>query len=162
MKSQTFCFHYRNMSTFLKSIAISRLPRSLTACGGALEPGSWSVPWAMAACTCLRMSSDRGTTKTCTIRLCHMSSQEARKPGAHKSPFSCGKTICYKISSSIPSQKKTFSLFFMLRQESDTAVFSCPESIFSDRVKEKQLQLYVTGPQSQDYMQKFLLPLAKR
>lgn len=50
----------------------------------------------------------------------------------------------------------------MLRQEIDTAVFSCPESIFSDRIKEKQIQIYVTGSQSQDYMQKFLLSLAKR
>lgn len=45
--------------------------------------------WSLGAGKC----PGQGITRTCTIRICHTSSQEAWKPGAHKSPSSCGKVI---------------------------------------------------------------------
>lgn len=40
MRSQTLCFHHRNMSMFLKCTVLSRVPHSTTASWRALEPAS--------------------------------------------------------------------------------------------------------------------------
>lgn len=147
MKSPTLCFHYRNMSMFLKSIALSRLPCSLTACWGALEPGSWEGPWA-------RNYKD--------LHYKTLSHEQPRSLEAR-----CSEIPIFQWKNYLKLSVTKFSQVylhrrkkFLLRQEGDRAVFSCLE--FTFRNKGKQLQLCVRGSQLQDYMQKFLLPLVER
>lgn len=56
------------------------------------------------------------------------------------------------------------SLVFILRQERDTDFFFFPtQSIFSVTDKSiTQLQLHITGSQSQDYMQKYSCFISKK